>query len=85
MSNLFTAVIPTRKRFSPQLAAARKTMDLPRLDGELWEHFLGLLPIEWVLFRPFDAFWKMEVIHSPAAASFNLRVRCGAVDNFLTF
>jgi hypothetical protein len=47
--------------------------------------FLGLLPIEWVIFRPFEAFWKMEVIHSPGAASFNLRDRCGAVDNFLTF
>jgi hypothetical protein len=39
MSNLFTAVIPTRKRVSLELAAARKTMDLPRLDGELFEHF----------------------------------------------
>jgi hypothetical protein len=50
-----------------------------------WKKKKGLLPIEWVIFRPFEAFWKMEVIHSPGAASFNLRDRCGAVDNFLTF
>jgi len=39
MSNLFTAVILTRKTVSLQQAAARKTVDLPWLDGELFGHF----------------------------------------------
>jgi len=45
---------------------------------------MGLLPIEWVIFEPFDAFFNMEVIHSPGVASFNQQGRCGAVENFLT-
>ena len=39
MSNLFTAVVLTRKTVSLPLAAARKTMALPWLDGELGGHF----------------------------------------------